>query len=79
MRVSQTPQACMLLQLHARSGMLQNIAAGDSILAPFGKAWCQIPDDASSDELAVLTLLVPGSLPNAPELSQQGKHSVRQQ
>ena len=59
--------------------MLQNIAAGDSILAPFGKAWCQIPDKALSDELAVLTLLVPGSLPDAPQLSQQGKQIVRQQ
>ena len=63
-----------VLQLCGKSGLLQNIAAGDSILAPMGRAWCQLAADAapSSKELAVLKLLVPGSLPHEAELYQQG-------
>ena len=66
----------MVLQLCGKSGLLQNIAAGDSILAPMGRAWCQLAADADaaspSKELAVLKLLVPGTLPHEAELYQQG-------
>ena len=64
----------MVLQLCGKSGLLQNIAAGDSILAPMGRAWCQLAADAAPPrkELAVLKLLVPGSLPHEAELYQQG-------
>ena len=54
------------LQLQATSGNVQHIAAGDSILAPVGRAWCHLPVDeqAHLSHLAVLTLLVPGASPH---------------
>ncbi|KAL0039453.1 hypothetical protein WJX79_008848 [Trebouxia sp. C0005] len=59
-------------KLRAKSGLLQSIAAGDSILAPIGQAWCQLDEKpAPKSDLAVLKLLVPGSLPHDVD-SQQG-------
>lgn len=67
-----------LLQLRAKSGALQNVAAGDSILAPAGRAWCQLADEVTLDSnLAVLKLLVPGKFPLKTD-SQQG-NEVNQQ
>ncbi len=61
-----------MLQLCAKSGMLQSIAAGDSILAPIGRAWCQLDETPTpKSDLAVLKLLVPGSLPHDTD-AQQG-------
>ena len=61
-----------LLQLCAKSGLLQSIAAGDSILAPIGRAWCQLDEKPTpKNDLAVLKLLVPGSLPHDTD-AQQG-------
>lgn len=61
-----------MLQLCAKSGLLQSIAAGDSILAPIGRAWCQLDDKPTpKSDLAVLKLLVPGSLPHDTD-AQQG-------
>lgn len=58
-------------QLHAKSGVLQNVAAGDSILAPVGRAWCQLADDVTLDSnLAVLKLLVPGNIPHKTDNEQ---------
>ena len=62
----------MLLQLCAKSGVLQSVTAGDSILAPVGKAWCQLGAKTGvSSDLAVLKLLVPGSLPSESDNQQQ--------
>lgn len=67
------PYIGMLLQLYAKSGVLQSITAGDSILAPLGKAWCQLGSKHGvSSDLAVLKLLVPGSLPSEADNQQQG-------
>ena len=63
----------LLTQLCANSGVLQSIASGDSILAPMGKAWCQLGTEADAcNDLAVLKLLVPGGLPNSADTTQQG-------
>ena len=63
----------LLTQLCANSGVLQSIATGDSILAPIGKAWCQLGAEADArNDLAVLKLLVPGGLPNSADTTQQG-------
>lgn len=59
-------------ELRAKSGLLQSIAAGDSILAPIGRAWCQLAEELTpNSDLAVLKLLVPGSLPHDID-TQQG-------
>ena len=58
--------------------MLQNIAAGDSILAPAGRAWCQLADEVTLDSnLAVLKLLVPGNFPHKTD-SQQGNEVTQE-
>lgn len=63
----------LLVQLCAKSGVLQSIAAGDSILAPVGRAWCQLgAGTAASSDLTVLKLLVPGSLPDEAINQRQG-------
>ncbi|KAL0044845.1 hypothetical protein WJX82_011367 [Trebouxia sp. C0006] len=59
-------------ELCAKSGLLQSVAAGDSILAPIGRAWCQLDEKPTpKSDLAVLKLLVPGSLPHDTD-GQQG-------
>lgn len=61
------------MQLCANSGVLQSIATGDSILAPVGKAWCQLEAGTQAhSDLAVLKLLVPGGLPSRTDETQQG-------
>ena len=68
----------LLTQLCANSGVLQSIATGDSILAPLGKAWCQLGAKADAcNDLAVLKLLVPGGLPNSADTTQQGNQDWR--
>lgn len=63
----------LFMQLCANSGVLQSIATGDSILAPVGKAWCQLqPGTEAHSDLAVLKLLVPGGLPSRTDTAQQG-------
>lgn len=52
--------------------MLQSITSGDSILCPIGKAWCQLGSGTNDSDLAVLKLLVPGSLPNNADAPSQG-------
>ena len=67
-----------LLQLRAKSGVLQNVAAGDSILAPVGRAWCQLADEVTLDSnLAVLKLLVPGNFPHKPANEQGNNVNLR--
>ena len=68
----------LVLQLQASSGSVQAIAAGDSILAPIGRAWCHLPVDQQSDlsHLAVLTLLVPGALPHEDDQHTQSELSL---
>lgn len=68
----------LVTQLCANSGVLQSITTGDSILAPLGKAWCQLGAEAdASNDLAVLKLLVPGGLPNSADTTQQGNQDWR--
>lgn len=59
-------------ELCGKSGMLQSITSGDSILCPIGKAWCQLGSGTNDSDLAVLKLLVPGSLPNNADAPSQG-------
>lgn len=64
----------LVLQLQASSGSIQTIAAGDSILAPIGRAWCHLPVEQSDlSHLAVLTLLVPGALPHEDDQHTQSE------
>lgn len=59
-------------ELCGNSGVLQSITCGDSILAPIGKAWCQLGPGTNDSDLAVLKLLVPGTLPNDADTPSQG-------
>ena len=63
------------LQLKSTFGRVQTIAAGDSALAPSGRAWCQSTEhDEDAPGLAVLTLLVPGTLPEKNGQQDAGEH-----
>lgn len=55
-----------LLQVQERSGAVQQLQAGDSVLMQLGQAWCCAAEDAPGDrdcwDMVALTLLLPEQL-----------------
>ena len=57
-------------QVRERSGAVQPLAAGDSVLMQVGRAWCGVPAEAAAEpdrrqpawNMAAVTLLLPDEL-----------------